>query len=288
MFEAARETNLTAASRTGTTLTANASPHTEAAAWTELIASTDGESQGFYVRITGVNLGANETNLLLDIAYGDVAGGNEVQLVQDYAIGGASAVAGAVGRIIEFPQVIPTTKSVSARIRGTTASDECVIAIALKQGCEHLEDVGVGTTYGISTVTSRGTSVPCGSGDFGVWTELPATSGDHNLFMPSLDQLGDTSIETSDVMLQLGYGATAPGSGGTAIEGYWVFPTTTAELIDGPFPPRPMYADVASGTKLWARLASNATENRGVSIIGMEGTAPAGGGGGTAPLFRGS
>ena len=78
----------------------------------------------------------------------------------------------------------------------------------------------------------------------------------------------------------MGYGSSAPGSGGTAFDATWMMEMGSDESASAPFPPIPIYADLASGETLWVRTATQqAAEVRGVVIQATEGAAVAGGGG---------
>lgn len=284
MYSASRTTNMTVTARSGTTLTANATIHTEAASWTILIADSGVQAEGIWFRVTGLHASGTASSMLIDIAYGDVTtGGNEVEVVTDHSVGNASTVTAdaTMGRWAFVPYRIPANKSISARVRGLISSDTCICAVMLNQDAVHIENAGTHVAYGVSTASSIGTSVPMGNGAFGAWTEIGTLSSDAKLFLPSFDFLGDTTNTVSeDCLLQLGYGATAPGAGGTAIEAYWTFYSTGSEATAGPFPADPVYTAVASGTKIWARLAGGHTENRGVAVYAWNGTVVTAGGAG--------
>jgi hypothetical protein len=279
MFRASSVTNLTAAARNGTQLTAHATPHTEAVAWTEIIADTGAEAEGFAIAVRGPAVNATDTGMLLDIAVGAAA--SEVEIVTDYSIGQATIGVGGndatLGKAFFFARRVPANSRISARIRGAVTADVCQFEIHMYQGVVHLEDVGNWTTYGISTAASRGTSVPSGNGGFGAWTAIGTTSADHNLFAVAFDLLSDTTIGSGDIVVQLGYGSSAPDAGGTAIDALFHFQqAANPEGICGPVPMDPVYANLPSGTQLWARIAGVDTENRGIAIYGAEGTVVSG------------
>ena len=285
LYPGVHETNLTATVRNGTTLTANASPNTEAAAWTIVVPVTDAASDGFWARVCGLSVTATDTGCFVDFAYGDpTTGTNPVEIVSDWSVGDASATgtSAALGRVQFHPQAIPANKSLLARIRAVIASDTAEVAVMLPQSQTNLDSVGAATTFGTSTANTRGTSVTPASGAFGTWTEIGTLASDLNLFFPSLDGLGDTTIvlNAAHQVVEIGHGA---NSGAVTSIGLWAFSLGNDESIDGPFPPYPVYKPVSSGDKLWARLASGETEARGISIVGSAGTIVSSGGGGGGP-----
>lgn len=286
MIAASLQTNLSATVRRGTTVTGGTS-HTKGS-YVELINSTSAEVQGIHWRALMVATAATDTGVLLDIADGTPGGGGEADRIPNLSLGGASArpFEASHGRVGTQPLLVSASKAIAARLQGTVASETAEVAVAVKLGCVHIEDVGTWVTYGASTAASRGTSVPEGSGAFGAWTEIGTTSEAHNLIIPSYDPLGDTTVSVLDMLVQLGFGATAPGSGGTAIDGYWHFSTDGNEAVHGPWPMEPLYAVIGSGVKLWARIASGGTENRGIAIHCASGTVVTpGSGGGSNNIF---
>lgn len=282
MFEATRQTNLSATVRNGTTVTANATPHA-VGAWTEIIDNLSAEAQGFWIRILGVSANSTDTSALLDIAHADVGGGNETVIASDLQAGNAEVRTfdSSMGRVHFVPAVVAAGRSITVRLRAAVVSETAIVAVMAKLGAVHMEDAAAFTSYGAVTASSRGTLVPEASGAWGAWTSIGTTSADHKLFIPGFDAGGDTTIATNDTLLQLGYGASAPDAGGTAIDAVWAFATTgQSEGISGPFPQAPIYADLPSGTQLWARLAGAGTENRGIVIHGANATVVTAGGGG--------
>ena len=280
MIPASWETNLSATSRAGTTLTASGTPHAEGA-WVELLASTAATVEKIAFRIRNVAVNATDTGMLVDLATGAAA--SEAAFLNNLDSGGAevgSASTVSQGRTYSFPKRIAASTRVSARPQATVASDTAEVAIMLGQGCVHVENVGNWVTYGANAAASIGTSTPQGSGAYGAWTEIGTTSEAHNLFFVGFDALADTTTAQRDVLVKIGYGATAPGSGGTEISAVWHFGAGAGtEAVAGPFPDWSVYAVVGSGVKLWAAIASGETENRGIIIYGATGTVVTAGGG---------
>ena len=293
MIPASWETNLTVSARLGTTLTADVTPHTEAASYTELITSTVALAEAFAVRVQGVSGGGTDTGVLVDIATGAAAA--EVAILNDYDAGQAAGnVTGAAvyGVAQTFPRRIAASTRLSGRIRATVVSETAVVALAVLEGAGHIENVGSWVTYGAVTASSRGTLVAPGNGAYGSWTEIGTTSEAHNLLRVGYDAGGDTTILGGGVLVRLGFGGTAGphandaalvAAGGTVIAAPYGFVQGNAEEVTGPFPDTPVYAVVGNGARLWACIAEGATENRGIIIYGATGTVITAGAAGVGP-----
>lgn len=272
------QTNLavgTQAGREGGTLTAHATPHTKGSV-TTLIDPTSRPSYGISIMITDVALAATDTGMLLDLMYG-ASGAPDQVLVANLlisatpnAIGGGGSVA---GRMIHLPGVyVPAGVAVGARIQATITVDTCRIAIWLHQDPEFPFDCGGVETYGADTAASRGTSVPCGDNAFGAWTEIGTAARNHRALMAMIDPLGDTTIvnapDETCVLIELGVGPDA--SNVTAIPCTWRCTMDTGEGVASVWPPGPVRADVPEGVKIFARLGTGGTENRGVIVYGFD------------------
>jgi len=261
------ETNLTATSRVGTSLTAHATPHTKATTYTDLIAST--AQQAFGIWVAGFDAGASnaDTGQLLDIATG--AASSEVDLIQNIDMGEAPlSLTGHSGKIIYFPGLnIPASTRISARIQATITVDTINVAIWMDYRMQWHVANSSWVTYGADTANSRGTSVPGAVDAFGAWTAIGSvTSRNHNLFTIGTDSLGDTTLSGTGMagLLEIGYG---PDAGSVTSIGVCQIMHAANELVSGIFPPILAFS-VASGSQLWARLAANGTETRGVIIYG--------------------
>lgn len=274
MIPGALESNLvetSGAGRIGTTLTGGIA-HTKGTPPTQLIASTAAEAQGVYVMARGVSTAATDTGVLLDIMIG--AALSETVLIPDIDCGEAHT--NSLGVIHYFPVQIAAGTRISARLQGTQAAETADVAVWLAESCQHVEDVAGWVAYGEDAAASRGVSVTPATDTWGTWTEIGTTTADHNVFRVGVDLLGDTNVTARDDLIQIGYGASAPGAGGTAIVGNFALKVLGGEDMIGVGPTSAVYAVVASGTKVWARIASGGTEARGVIIYGALGTVVAG------------
>jgi len=275
-YPGAIETNITPAAPTGTTVTGSGTAHTKGA-WAELIAATGAASDGIWVAIRSVGASGTDTGILLDIGIGAAA--SETVHVPDIN-GGYAGDTSSMGQLRFIPILTASGVRVSARLQGVVTTETALVSIWLSQSIQHLTGAVAVEAVGEDGAASQGTSVTSGNNAWGSWTNMGTISADRNLFMPGVDGLGDTSFAGSDddILLELGHGTTAPDSGGTAIPGAYRWATNTGEEMFGPVPNVPVYADLASGETLWARMSSGNAVVRGVVIHAMEGVAVAGGG----------
>jgi len=147
----------------GTTITANATPHTKTATPIELIASTAGDAYAIQVHIHNNATSNATTSTLLDIMTG--AGGSEVVLIPDLMAGWVLPVAtSGVTRTYTFPIFIPSGTRLSARSQSVVASKTCSVGITLLYRPTQLGYVGTRVTaYGVTSASSYGTLHTAGS-----------------------------------------------------------------------------------------------------------------------------
>jgi hypothetical protein len=266
--------NLTAGSRSGTTVTASATPHTKGS-WVSLIDPTAAPSWGIYLR--GRNVGVNNvrTSLLLDLGYGPTGGGNEQVLLPNLNFGAASgANTIPAGKYFYFPIYIPSGVRVSARCQAAVVSDTVDLAVWLETGQPYQQIGGAVEDYGTDLTNSYGTSVTPGSSAFGSWVELlqndGTTSGTkrpHRFWATGYDLLADQTVAAAILLVELGIGPDG-GNVSTIMQTQWG--QAGGEEIVGPTGPKLVYQPVPAGTKLWARIASGETEARGVTAYGVD------------------
>ena len=265
------ENNLTAASaalRLGTTLTAHATPHTKGS-YTDIIASTGQTAYGIWVTGFDVAVNGSATSMLLDIATGGI--GAETDIISNIDMGNASVSLStgvtSNGKLFYFPGLlIPSGTRISARIQALITVDTLVVAMSLDQRIQWQIANTSWVTYGAVTASSFGTAVPKGTNAFGAWTAVGSTtSRSHTLWTVGLDMLADTTQAASiPVLIEIGYG---PNAGSITSIGVVQSLLSIQEASAGCFPPVLAF-NVSSGSQLWARLAGDDTENRGVIIYG--------------------
>jgi len=258
-----------AALRAGTSITADGTPHTKAATYTTLIASTAVAAYGMWVLLGDSNNTGQERAVLVDIAKG--AAVSEINLINNINGGEATLWAAAAtatcGKLFYFPGLtIPLGTRISARSQASTGSQTTNVGIWLDTRIQFQVGNSAYVTYGADTATSRGTSVPSGANALGAWTNIGTTSASHNLWVIGLDALGDTSLASEQFFIEVGYGPNA-GSITTMVSGL-ICSTDATERIASAIPPFFGFV-LTSGNLVWVRMASNGGETRGVILYGV-------------------
>lgn len=268
------QTNVTAADRDGTTITAGGTAHTKGAySAGQLIASADEDCYGITVQVGEIFVAATDTSFLLDIGVG--ASGSERDLIQNLDCWGAATVGGSshgASKAWFFPVFIAKGERVAARAQALAVSDTANVAIWLHQACAGW-GMEVPTLWeSLGTITnSDGVSVTPASGAFGSWTTIldPITKP-YKWWHIGLGALNDTTIATGGrALVEIGFGDT---SAAVTTIGSWVFGMQTSEVIGGPWPHVPVFYPVANDTVngVFARIASFETENRSVLVYAAE------------------
>jgi len=272
MIPAALESNVTGSSndgRVGTTVTAGASIHTTGS-WSTLIASTGTDAEGIYIKVVGVGSSNVSSSMLMDIGTGTL--GSETVLIPDLLVGYAGSDR-TVGRTYFFPLAISSGTRISARCQSVIPSDTAEVAIWLAQDIQHLEGSPSVVSIGEVTASSKGTVVASGTNQWTTWTNIGSVSSDVNCLMPGVDASPDTQLPSLDDqwLLKLGYGTSAPGSGGTEIDAVWYFVADSGEYVNGVFPNTPIYADIPSGDNIYVNINGNDSgEVKTVVVQAME------------------
>jgi len=241
----------------GTTLTAHATPHTEPASKTTIIAATVEEYDLITVEVSETSTSATLTDGLVNIYLGAAA--SEVILLPNLLAGWAQTInSTGPGYTYTFPVRIPRGSRISGTFRALITVDTVVVRVALfKTG----QWAGSGVeSCGALTATSRGTQITPGGAAEGTFTALATTA---NLWRYVLAmQIGNT-----DVTANVGVMGLDLGVGSALIAGLENFycTNTSGEIFvphhDG------RYVDVASGTALQARLQSSTTDVEDKSVI---------------------
>jgi hypothetical protein len=262
------QTNLTAASRQGTSITSSGSLNTKGT-YVSLIDPLTEDAYGVHVRIRGVHVAAAVHNVLVDLAYGPTGGGSEQIIWPDIGGGAASNDVNTDGKHFYLPYYIPAGTRISARCQANTASKVVAVAVYLVQEPQYAPDVaGEVTAYGVDAANSRGTSCAVGSGAFGAWTQIAAsTSRAHRYWACVQDMLADTTeTGTGQNLIEVGFG---PDSSNVTTIFRGTYNVSNNEAVGAPFPML-SYAPVPASSIIFARIASGATEARGVIVYGMD------------------
>lgn len=250
------QSNLTASSRAGTTVTAGATAHTKGA-WVSLIDPLNDNAFGLWIRVKSIATSATVTAFLIDFGYGPTGGGSEQVLLPNLncaAVGVAATNSAAKNAFV--PIYLPSGTRLSMRAQAAIASDTAVVAVWICQDPLYAQSAGPITDYGTTLASSRGTSVTGGAGAFGSWTQLTAsTSRNHRYWAVGVGQAGDTTLNDTDHLIELGVG---PDSANVTTIYQGAFETDNGEDISSVMPFL-SYAPVKSATALWARIAASAT-----------------------------
>lgn len=155
-----------------TNFSAPAGTNTKNTTWTQLIASTSFDADGFYLRWVGVN---GVADLLIDIGVG--ASSSEVAIVENMLITGCNGYT--ASGWCYMPLAVPAGVRLSCRSQSTDASANMNIGLNLVRG-GYYETISCtrATTYGANTADSGGVSVdPGGSANtFGNWIEISSST----------------------------------------------------------------------------------------------------------------
>jgi hypothetical protein len=248
----------------GVVVTASGSTNTKGD-YIELVASLLEDTYALYLSIWGGASTVN-TSALFDIATGTA--GNEVIIIPNLMAGyGNNISSPSYGVTYLFQGIyLPATTRISARVQCATASRTFGIRTAAEHSVRYSSSQSDVIAYGANTADSGGVAITPQSGAFSAWVEIATTSRDHLFWVPAYQPGGDTSIGTSDMLCEFGYG---PDSSNVTSLGVFAWRSTaTNECIAGPWP-FGVAGSVPSGTKLWGRIAGGDVESRDVAIYGI-------------------
>jgi hypothetical protein len=246
----------------GATATASATPHTKGA-WAQLVASTSEEVALVVVRAVSVGTAATETSMLIDIGVG--ASGSEAAIMENLAIGGASA--GNANEFLMFmlPVRIAAGIRISCRVQALIASDTCSVTMGLssvraRQTLPTSVDV-----IGTSTADSRGTAF---AGSLGDWTQITASTAQRYRAIWLVPSVIGTDIISTNTNMEI-----AVGAAGSEVEIGRVFCTYANSEIVGHSTRMlnvPIACDIPAGSRLSVKTPVSANPERyGVCLIGI-------------------
>ncbi len=239
----------------GTTLTASGSTNVKGS-WTQLIASTSQELEGFF--LVAQRHGSSNADYLIDLGIG--AGGSEQVIVSNLlTTNGSGGVAHGPYALFPFP--IPSGSRIAGRCQANIASAQIRISV---HGWSPLPllaaSVGRGTTYGAATADSGGTSIdPGGSANTkGSWTEITSsTSAIHTGLLAAFGSQANATRTSCTWLFDIGIGA----GGSEQI----IIPDVLVQCQATDDTPSPNYTpllpvQLAAGTRLAVRAACSITD----------------------------
>jgi hypothetical protein len=198
----------TSTSAAGTSVAANATPHTKTATPVQLIASTAADAYGIFVHIDNSATSNATTNTLLDIMRG--GSGSETVLIPDLMVGWVlNQAVSNTQRTYFFPIFIPASTRLSARSQSTVASKTALVSVTLLQRPTQLGWVGSRVTaYGVDAAASRGTTMTSGNNAYGTPATVSASTTNPIKFMQlGLDPGTRTTVGDSRVRAAIYLGA---------------------------------------------------------------------------------
>lgn len=255
------ESSFAVGARDGTSVTASGTANTKGA-YTELIASTVGDSYGVWVYLRGLQTSATNTSCLVDISLGAAA--SEVVLIPNVNAGAAD-IANRGMQFYFFPVFIPAGSRVAARCQAAVVSDVVTVGVTLEKQNPYPDVYSRVTDYGTVSASSRGTLVTAGAGAYGSFTSVGSTTArDHLAWTIGVDQGGDTTLAATGLLAEIGIG-------GVTVAGPFRWDQGATEQVQGVFPPIAVYAPVPSGTQMQVRVAASATSDiPGVILYAMD------------------
>lgn len=194
------------------TATTDSVAHTMGA-WTQVVASTSADIDGFCIGLVAANSGNGvDTRTLVDVGIGAAA--SETVIVAGLDFGYQSISTGAPGRTaMNIPVHIPASSRIAVRAQSTRTTQ------AISLGFWGALDAAAGVTcpsslisYGVVSASSAGTTLtaPGGTNAKGAWLELEAsTSVDLQALVVMPGFANGTSLATANFLLDVGVGAAA-------------------------------------------------------------------------------
>jgi hypothetical protein len=200
------------------TVTANTSANTKGS-WTQLIASSSGNTSFIFVAVSGIGANATNTATLLEIGTG--ASGSETTIIGDVAVGAASNFAQSANTNFGVPFKIASGTRISARIQSVVTGGKTanISLILMDLGNYDTAPTSV-DVIGADTANSKGISF---SGASGSWNEAVASTSRsyravccvlsaHNSDLAGITINWDVGIGASGSEVAFGNGRAGAGS----------------------------------------------------------------------------
>jgi hypothetical protein len=249
-------------SGTGVTVTANASANTKGN-WTQLVASSSGNTSLIVVSAAGVAATATNTATLVDIGTG--SSGSETVIIGDVAVGASGSTGQGVNNVFGVPFKIASGTRISARIQSVVAGGKTasMSVFLMDLGNYNTAPTSV-DVIGADTANSKGISF---SGASGSWTEgIASTSRDYRAVCCVLSS-HNSDVAGITITWDVGIGASgsevAFGSGRAGI--------SANEIISNQTPYNYLFGrKIPAGSRLAVRHNIAANPDRyGFTLIGV-------------------
>ena len=245
----------------GVTVTANLLANTKGS-WTQLIASSSGNTSSIVISAAGLGTTATNTATLLDIGTG--ASGSETTIIADVAVGAAGSTGQGVNNSFETPFKIPSGTRISARIQSVvTSKTSSISAFLMDLGNYDTAPTSV-DVIGADTANSKGISF---SGASGSWTEgIASTSRNYRAVCCVL------SSHNSDIAgITLNWDVGIGASGSEVAFGGGRSSVSANELLSNAIPYNSLFGrKIPAGSRLAVRHNIAANPDRyGFTLIGV-------------------
>lgn len=246
----------------GTTVTTG-SPSSTFGADVELIASTNFDAYWIEIMACDYALSATACEGMLTILIGSDP---EEILIENLLMGhcggpNVAAIPAGLGKKWAFPLYIPSGSRIAARAAGARTNTDLRVAVHIFGG-HGMPPFRVGNhvqSWPSSPSVPRGQSItPGASGAEGNWTEIAASASSGFCVVPSFQVATDTTVTQRTYAFDIGIGASTQEQ--EIMQSYW-YVTGTGEEMTGHWPLMPCFADIASGSRLVARVSNSGTND---------------------------
>ena len=244
------------------TVTANILANTKGS-WTQLIASSSGNTSSIVISAAGVGATATNTATLLDIGTG--ASGSETTIIGDVAVGAASSTGQGVNNAFEIPFKIPSGTRISARIQSVVAGGKTASISAFLMDLGNYDTAPTSVdVIGADTANSKGISF---SGASGSWTEAVASTSRSYRAVCCVLSSHNSDIASITLNWDVGIGA----SGSEVAFGGGRSSVSASELLSNAIPYNSLFGrKIPAGSRLAVRhnIAANPSYY-GFTLIGI-------------------
>jgi hypothetical protein len=245
-----------------TTVTANILSNTKGS-WTQLVASSSGNTSFIVVQANSISAAATNTATLLDIGTG--ASGSETTIIGDVAVGASGSAGQGVTNIYGVPFKVASGTRISARIQSVVASGKTASVTVFLMDLGNYDTAPTSVdVIGADTANSKGISF---SGASGSWTEgIASTLRDYRAVCCVLSS-HNSDIAGLTITWDVGVGA----SGSEVAFGNGRASTNTQESLSNATPYNYLFGrKIPAGSRLAVRHNIAANPDRyGFTLIGI-------------------
>jgi len=245
-----------------TTVTANTTANTKGS-WTQLVASSSGNTSFIVVQANSISATATNTATLLDIGTG--ASGSETTIIGDVAVGAAGSASQGVSNIYGVPFKVASGTRISARIQSVVAGGKTASITAFLMDLGNYDTAPTSVdVIGADTANSKGISF---SGASGSWTEAIASTSRAYRAVCCVLSSHNSDIAGLTITWDVGVGA----SGNEVAFGNGRASTNTQETLSNATPYNYLFGrKIPAGSRLAVRHNIAANPDRyGFTLIGI-------------------